>query len=346
MINEMIILDIICLVIVTVLLMEMAGLFLKQYLKSHELLSLLLTIISCAFCISGIFYFLRFFVIGDPFFYRMEVVLRFISFTTFVFMFERKGRERSFPFLTVLCIACILAIFILPYDLAYFLGFTIYGAALAVLWFLIRTYRNTDGRIRHNIGRAIIGGFILGIGIGLSADYIVQLGGQYLIAVGLIVQLIGMILLGLSFYGIRTTDEFLWYSEVKDLFVIFNSICLYAYSFEQDSNLKEADLYGGGLASVLFVAQSIMNSQEPPEHIVYQNLNFIVRLGTQKFSNNRLIAVLMVKKNLSILHEKLEKFLNAFENQFKDVLIHWTGDTEPFIKNSKNLNQIFRLRIR
>ncbi len=346
MIEDAIAVDIICAVLVTVLLVEVAGLFIAQYRKSKETLSLLLTICFSAFSGSSVFYFIRFFMLADPALYRAEVVLRFISFTTFVYMFEFKVKKRRFPILTIYCIVSMVLIIVLPYEIAYASSFTIYGAALVFLWFFVRAYHETDGSIRRDIGRALIGGTVLGIGIGLSADLVVGLGGDYLIAVGLIIQLVGMITIGLSLYGIRTTDEFLWHSEVQTLYVIFNSLCIYSYSIEKDTTLENADLFGGGLASVLMVAQSIVKSDEPPEHIEYQNLNFLVRVGKRDFAGSRVIMVLLVKKNLIILNEKLERFVNSFEDQYKDDLSNWTGDITSFFQKSGELINIFRLQRR
>jgi hypothetical protein len=270
MIDDVMVFNVVCTVLTTFLLAEVAGLFFIQYQKSREPLSLLLTIVFIGFCASSIF--------------------------TFVFMFEHQVKKRRFPVLTLLCAVSIIVLIVLPYELAYYFGFAIYGAALVVFWFFLRVYRDTDGKIRRNIEKAILGAFILGLGIGLSADLVVQMGGEYLISVGLIVQLVGLIILGLSFYGIRSTDEFVWYNEAQSLFIIFNSLCIYAYSIEQGNYLKQADLFGGGLASVLMVAQSIVKSDEPPTHIEYQNLNFMVQVGKNQYSENRIIAVLLVKK--------------------------------------------------
>ncbi len=278
----------------------------------------------------------------DPFFYRIEVTLRFIAFGCFVFMYEKQVKKRRLLFLTLLCAICTIAILVLPYEIAYYMGFTIYAAALVIFWFFLQVFRDMEGKIRKNIAQAIIGAFILGLGIGLSADLVVQMVGDYLIAVGLITQLIGLIILGLSFYGIRSTDEFLWFNEGQSLFVIFNSICIYAYSIDSDNYLQEADLYGGGLASVLLIAQTIVKSDEPPTHIEYQNLNFLVRMGTNTYSNSRIITVLQVKKNLTILNEKLEKFTRAFETLFNERLNNWTGDITDFIEKSKVLIQAFK----
>ncbi len=346
MMEDIIAIDIICAVLVTVLLVEVAGLFITQYRKSKETLSLLLTICFSAFSASSVFYFVRFFILPDPAFYRAEVVLRFISFTTFVYMFEFKVKKRRYPILTMYCIVSMILIIVLPYEIAYASSFTIYGAALVFLWFFLRAYRETDGTIRRDIGSSLIGGIVLGIGIGISADLVVNMVGDYVIAIGLIIQLLGMITIGLSLYGIRTTDEFLWHSEVQTLYVIFNSLCICSYSIEKDTALKDADLFGGGLASVLMVAQSIMKSEEPPEHIEYQNLNFLVRVGKQNFSGSRVITVLLVKKNLTILNEKLGQFVDSFENQYKDVLNNWTGDITSFLQNSGELINIFRLKRR
>ena len=97
----------------SVLLLEVACLFYTQHRKSKENLSTLLMICFFSFWGSSIFYFLRFFVFFDVSFYRIEVALRFASFTTFVFLFERHGKNHRFPLLTMVCIACIVLISIL-----------------------------------------------------------------------------------------------------------------------------------------------------------------------------------------------------------------------------------------
>nr|MDO8111130.1 hypothetical protein [Candidatus Sigynarchaeota archaeon] len=311
--------EILCAVLDSVLLGEVAGLFAFQYRKSRESLSSLLTLCFCSFCGSSIFYFIRFFIIFDLF-YRIEVTMRFAAFTTFVFLFEHQFKKRRVPLLTIGCISCMLLILILPYDLAYTFSFTIYLAAIAVFWFFFQVLLKVDGQIRKRMISAIGGAFVLGIGIGLSADLVVTYGGQLFLLSGLLVQLVGMIVIGLNFYSIRTADEFLWYNNVQTIYVIYNSVCLFAYSVEKDSMLKEGDLLGGGLATVLLISQTIVKSDEPPSHIEFQDLNFLVKVGDREFSGKRVIAVLQVKKNLAILHEKLDRFVNSFETQFSGVL--------------------------
>ena len=136
--------NIICSVIITVLIFQVSMLFLIQYKRTYEVLMLLLTICFFAFTGSSIFYFARIFITQESVFYRIEVVLRFAAFTTFVYMFERQVKQRKFIYLTILCGVCILLLLVLPYDLAYNFGFTIYGAAIVVLIFFIRTFRATD----------------------------------------------------------------------------------------------------------------------------------------------------------------------------------------------------------
>lgn len=302
------------------LLLEVAGLFLSQHKKSREQLSLLLTICFFSFWGSSIFYFLRFFVMFDASFYRIEVALRFAAFTTFVYMFEKQGKKRRVPYLTAFCIACIALISVLPYEMAYMFSFTIYIAALIVFAYFFRVFVGTEGTIRRDIVIAIAGAFVMGIGIGLSADLVVSYGGDILIVSGLFLQVIGMIVIGLSFYSIRSADEFSWHQNVQTIYVIHNSICIFAYSLEQDALLQEGALHGGGIATVLLVSQAVSKSDEPPNHIEFQDLHFIVRVGSRSFDGSHVIVVLQVQKDLTILNEKLDRFVSTFEDQFASVL--------------------------
>ncbi len=78
------------------------------------------------------------------------------------------------------------------------------------------------------------------------------------------------------------------------------------------------------------MAQSILQSDEPPKHIEFQNTNFVVKKSTEKNGGDHLIAILIVKKNLIILNEKLDNFISKFESRFKDSLDKWDGNTAPF----------------
>ncbi len=347
--DEYFIFEIICAVLNSVLLGEVAGIFFATYRRAKEPLPLLLTIVFCSFCGASIFYFLPFFEDLEPLsdlFYKTEVPLRFAAFTAFVYLFEHQVKQRRFPYLTVLFAACIFLIIILPYIIAYTFSFTIYGAALVVLYYLMNTFRNTEGIIRRNLGIALLGAFVLGLGIGLSAKLVVETVGRYAVALGLIVGLVGMVMVGASFYAIRTTDEFRWPAEVQSLFVIFNSICVFAYSFDQKSELKDGDLKGTGLASVLMVAQNIVQGKEPPGQIEFQNLNFLVQVGDRQFNGESCVVVLLVRKNLVILHEKLQRFIKGFEKQFEGTLTKWDGNTDPITTQSGELVQIFQSRRR
>ncbi len=331
----------------SVLLGQVAGIFFATYQRAKEPLSLLLTIVFCSFCGSSVFYFLRFFNELTPLFeplYRAEVSLRFAAFIAFVFMFEHQVKQRRFPYLTIIFVTCIVLIIVLPYEVAYMSSFTIYGAALVVLYFILKMFLGTEGSVRRNLGRALIGAFVLGIGIGFSADLVVQNLGRFVVAIGLIVGLVGMIMVGVSFYTIRTTDEFRWPAEVQSIFMIYNSICVFAYSFDQQSELKDGDLKGTGLASVLMVAQSIVQGKKPPGHIEFQNLNFLVRVSDKQFNGESCVAVLLVRKNLVILHEKLQRFMHGFEKQFEGILTKWDGNTDPFTIQSGPLIKIFQSR--
>nr|MDO8118850.1 hypothetical protein [Candidatus Sigynarchaeota archaeon] len=213
--------------------------------------------------------------------------------------------------------------------------------AIIVFSFFAGVYNQVFGTVKRDLKRSIIGAFVLGIGIGMSADLIVQTFGTFLIVTGLFTQLAGMALLGLSFYSIGSTDEFRWYSEVESIFLIFNSLCIYTYSIEQGKTLKEADLHGGGIATVLMVTQTIIDSEEPPDHIEYQNTSFLIKKTEKKYDGNHVVAVLIARKNLAILREKLGDFLSTFSKKFEKELVSWKGDTSMFKETCDELVATF-----
>jgi hypothetical protein len=155
-----------------------------------------------------------------------------------------------------------------------------------------------------------------------------------------------MIIIGLGFYSIRSADEFSWHSNVQNIYVIHNSICIFAYSVEQDAQLKEGALRGGGIATVLLVSQAVSKSDEPPNHIEFQDLHFIVKVGAQSFDGGHVIAVLQVRKDLTILNEKLDRFLTTFETEFSGVLEGSSGivNMAKINAQSEQLTSMFRLK--
>jgi hypothetical protein len=326
-----------------VLLLQVAVLFTSQYRQSQEQLSLLIAICFWALYGSSIFYFLRFFILNEFIFYRLEVALRFTSFTTFVYLFEHKIKKHRFPILVLYCIVSILLILFLPESLAYNAGYTIYLASLFVYWFYVKVYQMTEGTIHNNIRLALIGTVLFGLGIGLSADAVVSSIGMYFIVIGILNEILGVILIGVGFYRIKSSDELTWYREPVGLFIIFNSLCLYGYNFKDKIVFENADLHGGGLAAVLIVSQSIIKSDSPPKHIEFQNTHYLIGLGKREFNNNRLTAVFIVQKNLIILHEKLIRFLTAFEEKFSHILSNWQGDISKITADCQDLMQIFQI---
>jgi hypothetical protein len=327
-----------------VLLAQIAVLFLIQYRSTQELLPLLLMICFFAFVGSAFFYSLRVFAFGQPIYYRLEMVLRFVAFAVFIFMFEHSVYKHHIPGFTIYCGVCIALLFILPYEYAYNFGYTIYPASFVVLYYFLKTIRDSDGKIRRMVNQAILGCFIMGVGIGLSADYVVATGGSYLIAVGSISQLAGLILIGISFYGIRSTDEFSWHKEALNLFVIYQGMCLYAYSIEQSAKIREADLHAGGLATALIVSQGVLKSDDPPNHIEFQNTHFLIQAGKQTITNDRIIAILIVRKDLSLLREKLANFVNSYERKIQDILKEWRGNVAPMEAKGDECIPIFHTR--
>jgi hypothetical protein len=97
---------------------------------------------------------------------------------------------------------------------------------------------------------------------------------------------------------------------------------------------------------VLLVSQAVSKSDEPPKHIEFQDLHFVVRVGARAFDGGHLIVVLQVRKNLTILSEKLDRFVSTFEEKFTDVLEGKGGivNMAKINAQSEQLTSMFRLK--
>ncbi len=328
----------------TLLVGEIVIFFFRQAKKTGERLGLYLGLCFSGFLGASVFYFIHIFYMSDPLLWRIGVTLRFLGLALFVYVFEKKVRRLRVPVFTILSAVCIGLILFLPSDdLAYYFGLTIYGAAIGLLLFFIWIYRQMEGRVKRLIGVSIIGGLIWGTGIGLTSDFMVALNSLFL-DIGLLLQMGGMILLGFGFISIRSFDEFLWADTVQTLFVLYSSVCIFAYSFERGNKLAQGDLFGGGLASALIAMQYVAKSEEPPETIDYKDLVFIVKPGELVFSAGRCTAVLLAKKRLTIVKEKLSLFIHKFELQHSAHLQNWGGNTTPLEAHNEDLLKIFQVK--
>ncbi len=329
----------------TLLVGEIVIYFFRQAKKTREPLGIYLGLCFAGFLGASVFYFIHIFFIYDPLLWRIGVTFRFSGLALFVFVFEKKVRQLRVPIFTILSAVCISLILFLPsFDLAYYFGLSIYGAAVALLLFFILVYLQMEGKVKRFIGWGIFGGLIWGAGVGVTSDFMVQQVSQYFLDLGLLLQMIGLIILGLSFTSIRSLDEFLWSDKIQTLFVLYNSLCIFAYSFERGTKLEQGDLLGGGLASALIAMQSIVQSEEPPETIDYKDLVFIIKPGEITFSGGRCTAILLAKKRLTIAKEKLSHFIHNFELQYSPHLQNWTGNTNPLEEHNEDLLKIFHAK--
>ena len=323
---------------------EIVVFFFRQAKTTGERLGVYLGLCFSGFLGASVFYFIHIFFYPDPLLWKSGVILRFLGLATFVFLFEKEVRQLHLPIFTILSVVCMGLIIGLPFDLAYFFGLTIYGAALALFLYFIWILRQMEGKIKRFIAWSIVGGLIWGTGIGVTSDFMVQEVWRYFLDLGLLLQMGGLIILALGFFSIKSLDEFLWAEKIQTLFVLYNSLCIFAYSFERETKLEQGDLFGGGLASALMAIQAVIQSEEPPETIDYKDIVFIIKPGEIIFPNGRCTAILLAKKRLRIIIEKLTRFTREFETVHSSHLQNWDGNTAPLEERNQDLLNIFHAK--
>jgi hypothetical protein len=128
-----------------------------------------------------------------------------------------------------------------------------------------------------------------------------------------------------------------WRQYLDRLYLITKAgIALYSTDLKPTSenskereNLNE-DLISGGLSGVQMMIKEIAQSQENIQILDHGDIKFYFHHGEYS------VAVLIVKKDLLVFREKLERFHNKFESTNGEILKHFQGD----IKSLHDLKEL------
>lgn len=181
-----------------------------------------------------------------------------------------------------------------------------------------------------------IGLMILIFGFLFTTDPIIIRGGLELRLVGDLIEIVGIILCGLSFYFLPTFEEYDWIEKIRQLYIIHSSgISLYSHNFRPKEKQIESDLTTGAIIAIKSMIEEMNLKGKKLESI--RKGQFTVLLGYGKYVT---IAIFADTDSLS-LREKAQYFINAFETKYEKRLVKWFGNTDIFDDADELVRKIF-----
>ncbi len=272
--------------------------------------------------------------------YKFHLIFLIIGLASLVFLTEYTYQKTKY-IITLYTISVLIAVIIFnSYEYLTLLQ-TIFGVStfllIPVVWFFT-FFKPTSGYLRNRVIFALIGSFLVLLGIFGRNNSLGQMVGIYLYSLGTLISTIGLSFIGYGFSAFSTFSDIRWKEKLRELFVISNTgVCLYAYSFEKNLTLEDSDLIAGGLSGIQILLSEIMKTREALQLIDYQNIKIMLRQAETT------VYVLIIKKESSFLQYKLNLFSREFQTFFKDILQHWLGQIDVFAPTRTLIQRVFEL---
>ena len=140
----------------------------------------------------------------------------------------------------------------------------------------------------------------------------------YLMFASRLIAIFGMLLVFAGFYGYSFSLEFHWRESLVSLIIVDKNrnLCLFHKQF-LESTPKSEDLLAEGIPSIVEVIKNFTDSQQEVDVINLGNQLLLLEHG------KRIIAALLVQKNLHQLRFALKQICTKFEIVFWDYLIQY-----------------------
>lgn len=314
--------------------LEIALFFFRKFYRNkkksyNHVIELAWGILFLSYAIAWIFY-----IIGDYYGYRENyLLLGYLSLSVgailFTYQIESKklvNTKYGFTIFALLVfITLILSHYFLPswtQTIASLVSIPGFGIILRYFFILIKKVWNA-----YKISSI---GLILGIlswlvGYTGTTDSAVNLfNGFYIRAIGDILVIIGLMILGISLNIIPSLDEFLWEENIKYIILTTKwGVCVYNENFKEKRALNEV-LLSGALAAIEEFIKDTLDRDSHLNVISKSDEYYLFEEGEY------IIGVLIVKKELEILKSYLKKIIFEFERFNSKYLKNWSGNIEIF----------------
>ncbi|NHI94419.1 MAG: MFS transporter [Candidatus Lokiarchaeota archaeon] len=126
--------------------------------------------------------------------------------------------------------------------------------------------------------------------------------------------------------------------SVKGIFIVTqDGRCMVDATFKGIS--VETDLITGALSAVGDLIKESVHSQKQLKTIDQEDVKIMISYG------DHVNACLIADKETKELRERLDKFLDLFEDKYKDYVVEWSGALRPFMGAYKIIEEIFGVYI-
>ncbi len=340
--------------IVIVLHIEVAMLFISQYLKKREIrlrlsIGLLFIVMACAFLVLFIVrYFLYLQILVNI--YNGLLVLSMLAFCINV---ERdyKKRVKTRGIFTFICVCIMPIALLLPADNPFYI---IVSVAIGVVstfpaLFLGFILKFSRGKVRKRMIIAFFGvlftlfgnhGMTYLFGTILSDWFPTEISIAFFIAARASIM-VGLLLI---FYGF-SADVFLesdWRKYLMEYYIIENNTgkpLFYKNLFYASTSgeIPDTVLFSGGIVGVMAMIREFTQSQKELNIIDKGVIKILIERGEQ------VTGVFVVKENLSILQYLLRKTVHEFESTLGVFLTNpGEGNTDIFRATGTIIDQLFK----
>ncbi len=200
----------------------------------------------------------------------------------------------------------------------------------------------TSSFLRRRMYFSIIGTLIITTGLTFRVFSYSRYSGLIIYLIGTFMAIIGTAIMVYSFSAFTTFTDLNWKEKLREIYLINNNgICLYAFSFEKNTNLdyfEDNILMGGVFSSIDKLLAEMMKTKEKLQLIDYKNLKVLMERGEKVF------GILILNDESSFLQYKLTTFLKEFEIFFGEEITNFVGDITEFKIAKRLVQHIFELK--
>ncbi len=175
------------------------------------------------------------------------------------------------------------------------------------------------------------------VGYILSMDLLLENLNLLVRFIGILLQLIAIGFIFIFFRKIPSFFEYDWQDKIESIYILNkNGICLYNYSFMENTEILEKQFISGALASMNIMLNELIHGK-PNEISVIKKKRKIVNV----FSANYITGILISKEELKYFTYNLKRLVLKVEEIYNNILINWNGDLTVFYPVKNIIDEIF-----
>ena len=138
-----------------------------------------------------------------------------------------------------------------------------------------------------------------------------------------------------------STKELSWPDSLIHLYIIHNSgLLLYEHEFKEQKDVAASDLVSGGLIGLVSILKEITKGKQALRIIDHGDKKLLFQWGSQE----KVVFVLVIERELIVLRHKLSSFADAFVERFSRELKHFSGVDDSLWKPCIELIQLYFTR--